>query len=89
MGITNCYSPWQHIEDILYNNCQCSGVCFFQNKKTIIWFHNHHLFLPLLLLPFLLLEFLQIFLGHLDDVGGLLLGGQEGRGEGSGVEGLA
>ena len=40
--------------------------------------------IPLLLLLLLLLESLQAFLGHLDDVAGLLLGG-EGAG-GAGVQ---
>lgn len=40
--------------------------------------------LPLLLLLLLLPELLQVFLGHLDDVAGLLLGSEEGGGEGAG-----
>lgn len=47
--------------------------------------------LPLLFLPLPLLQFLQVLLGHFDDVAGLLLGGQRCRGEGAGssVERLA
>lgn len=39
--------------------------------------------LPLLFLPLFLLEFLQIFLGHFDDVRGLSLWGELGWGEGA------
>lgn len=40
---------------------------------------------PLFLLLLLLLEFLQVFLGHLDDVAGLLLWSEDGRGKGGGA----
>lgn len=48
--------------------------------------------LPFLLLLFSFLQFLQVFLGELDDVGGLLLGGQQrvgGEGTSPAVERLA
>lgn len=40
--------------------------------------------LPFLFLFFSFLQFLQVFLGELDDVGSLLLGGQRRGGEGAG-----
>lgn len=42
--------------------------------------------IPLLLLLLLLLELLQVLLGHLDDVAGLLLRGEEGEGAGAAVQ---
>lgn len=41
--------------------------------------------LPFLLLLLLLLEFLQVLLRHLNDAFGLVVGGEEGRGEGAGA----
>lgn len=60
-----------YIKTGTWNECNIKGM---KGKEQL---------LPLLFLPLFLLEFLQIFLGHLDDVGSHYLGGEVGWGEGA------
>lgn len=60
-----------YIKTGTWNECNIKGM---KGKEQL---------LPLLFLPLFLLEFLQIFLGHFDDVRGLSLWGELGWGEGA------